>query len=61
MCDIRCKFCGKECKNQLSRARHERSCKLNPNIIKDVGKYNIKKVNEEFKNFIIFVKNLEKA
>ncbi len=36
MCDIRCKFCGKECKNQLSRARHERSCKLNPNYDENI-------------------------
>lgn len=28
---MKCKFCGKECKNENSLRNHERLCKLNPN------------------------------
>lgn len=31
MCEIKCKFCGKECHSNLSKSCHERFCKLNPN------------------------------
>lgn len=30
MCDIRCKYCGKECSNNISKSAHERFCKQNP-------------------------------
>ena len=26
-----CKFCGKKCRNKISKVAHERFCKLNPN------------------------------
>lgn len=31
---LRCKYCGRECKNKNSLAQHEIRCKENPNRIK---------------------------
>ena len=44
---IRCKYCGKECKNKNSLAQHEIRCKLNPNKIKVVS--NFIKYNEDIR------------
>lgn len=44
---IRCKYCGKECKNKNSLAQHEIRCKLNPNKIVVVS--NFRKYNEDIK------------
>lgn len=35
-----CKYCGKECKNKISKASHERFCKNNINRIDMSGKNN---------------------
>ena len=41
MCEIRCQFCGIECRSNLSKSCHERFCKLNPDY-----EHNIKVVAE---------------
>ena len=41
MCEIRCQFCGIECRSNLSKSCHERFCKLNPDY-----EHNIKVITE---------------
>lgn len=37
---LKCKYCGKECKNKLSLSAHQTLCKLNPNRRDLSGKNN---------------------
>ena len=44
-----CKFCGKKCRNKISKVAHERFCKLNPNYEQNMKVHREKLQKKEMK------------
>ena len=59
---MKCKYCGRECKNQNSLRNHERLCKANPNrqiLVSNFIKYNEKRKLENIKGTNQYIKAKE--
>ena len=57
---LKCKYCGRECKNENSLRNHERLCKQNPNRQKsNFIEYNKRKQNKEIKGTNQYIKARE--